>query len=106
MSFLFLLLFPLVLAGLLVAAVFAFLFPLIGFVITLPFRILGVVFTMLGWLIALPFLLIGGLLALVGLLVGGIVGGAVFLVPFVPIALFALLVIGLVRLATRRPSHA
>ena len=37
----FLLLFPLLLAGLLLAAVFAFLFPLLGFVLMLPFRILG-----------------------------------------------------------------
>ena len=34
-------LFPLLLAGLLLAAVFAFLFPLLGFVIMLPFRIAG-----------------------------------------------------------------
>ena len=71
----FLLLFPLLLAGLLLLAVFAFLFPLLGFVITLPFRILGWVIGLFGWVLLLPlilvFLEVGGLLGTLALMAVG-----------------------------------
>jgi hypothetical protein len=96
---------PIVLAAVLVLGVFAFLFPLLGFVITLPFRILGLVFTALGWLIALPILALGAFLGLGALVVATLVGGTLFLLPFVPFVLFALAIAWFVKRASR-PAHA
>ena len=105
MEFLFLL-FPLALAGLLLAAVFAFLFPLIGFVLTLPFRILGWVIGLLGWMLLLPLILVGAVLGMGALVIAALIGGTIFLVPFVPFAIFAFAIVWLVRRSTRRPVEA
>ena len=58
----FFILVPLLFAGLLLVAVFAFLFPLLGFVISLPFRLLGWLIGLLGWMLLLPILLVGSVL--------------------------------------------
>ena len=100
MEFLFLL-FPLALAGLLLAAVFAFLFPLIGFVLTLPFRILGWVIGLLGWMLLLPLILVGAVLGMGALVIAALIGGTILLVPLVP---FVLLAVGIAWLV-RRSSH-
>jgi len=99
-------LFPLLLAGLLLAAVFAFLFPLFGFVILLPFRILGWVIGLLGWLLVLPILLVGAVLGLGALVIAALLGGTIFLVPLVPFALLAFGIAWLVRRSSRGPAHA
>jgi len=101
----FLLLFPLLLAGLLLAAVFAFLFPLFGFVLTLPFRILGWLVGILGWMLLLPIILVGSVLGLGALVVAALIGGTIFLVPLVPFVLLAVGIVWLVRRSSR-PVHA
>ena len=105
MEFLFLL-FPLALAGLLLAAVFAFLFPLVGFVLMLPFRILGWVIGLLGWMLLLPLILVGAVLGLGALVVAALIGGMLFLVPFVPFVLLALAIVWMVRRSSRRAVEA
>ena len=102
----FLLLFPLLLAGLLLLAVFAFLFPLLGFVISLPFRILGWVIGLFGWMLLLPIILVGSVLGLGALVIATLIGGTIFLVPLVPFALLALGIAWLVRRSSRGPAHA
>jgi hypothetical protein len=92
---------PIVLAGLLLAAVFAFLFPVIGFVITLPFRILGWVIGLLGWALLLPLILLGALFGVVALVFAAL-WARVLLHPFVPFALLALGAVWLVRRASHR----
>jgi hypothetical protein len=98
--------FPLLLAGLLLAAVFAFLFPLVGFVITLPFRILGWVIGLFGWMLLLPLILVGAVFGLGALVVATLLGGMFFLVPFVPFALLALGIAWFVRRSSRHAAHA
>ena len=105
MFFGFLFLAPIVLAGLLLAAVFAFLFPLIGFVLTLPFRILGWVISLVGWVLLLPLLAVIAVFGFGAILFATLVGGVLFFVPFVPFLLLALGVAWLVRRASR-PVHA
>ena len=102
----FVLLFPLALAGLLLAAVFAFLFPLLGFVLMLPFRILGWLISILGWILLLPIILVGAVLGLGALVVAALIGGALFLVPLVPFALLAIGIAWLVRRSSRRAAEA
>ena len=102
----FLLLFPLLLAGLLLVAVFAFLFPLLGFVLMLPFRILGWVISVLGWILLLPIILVGAVLGLGALVIASVIGGALFLVPLVPFAILALVIVWLVRRSSRHAAQA
>lgn len=102
----FFILVPLALAGLLLAAVFAFLFPLLGFVLLLPFRILGWLIGLLGWMLLLPILLVGSVLGIGALVVATLVGGTLFLVPLVPFALLALGIAWLVRRSSHRAAHA
>ena len=102
----FFLLFPLLLAGLLLLAVFAFLFPLLGFVISLPFRILGWVISLFGWMLLLPILLLGAVFGLGTLVVATLLGGMLFLVPLLPFVLLALGVAWLVRRSSRRAAEA
>ena len=105
MDWFFLFFAPILLAGFLLVAVFAFLFPLLGFVITLPFRALGWLLGLFGWLLVLPVLLIGGLLGLAALVVATVLGGVLFLIPFVPFVLLALVVFWLVRRSNRRAAQ-
>jgi hypothetical protein len=97
---------PIVFAGLLLVAVFAFLFPLVGFVISLPFRILGWVIGLLGWALLLPLILIGAVFGVIALVFVLLLGGGLFIIPFVPFVLLALGIAWLVRRASHRPAHA
>jgi hypothetical protein len=107
---LFVLAFPLILAGLFVAALFAFVGPLLGFLISLPFRIIGavfgLVFGLLGALIALPLLVVGLVLGILGLGFGLLLGGGFLLLPLLPIVLVALGIAWLVRRSNRRAVNA
>ena len=97
---------PILFAGLLLAAVFAFLFPLIGFLIALPFRILGWLFGLLGGLLFLPLLLVGAFFGLGLMILAALFGGALFLVPFVPFILLALAVAWMVKRSHRHAAQA
>ena len=98
----FFILVPIALAALLLLAVFAFLFPLLGFVIALPFRILGWVIGLLGWMFLLPIILVGSVLGMGALVIAALLGGAIFLVPLVPFVLLALGVAWMVRRSSHR----
>ena len=102
MEFLFLV--PILFAGLLLAAVFAFLFPLIGFLVTLPFRILGWVFGLLGGLILLPLFLVVATLGLGALVLAALFGGFIFMVPFVPFLVLAFAIAWMVRRSHRQAT--
>ena len=97
MSWFFLFVAPVLFAGILLVAVFAFLFPLLGFVIALPFRILGWLLGLLGGLLLLPLLLAVAIFGVGALVLATLLGGVVFLVPFVPFLLLAFLIAWLVR---------
>jgi len=96
---------PILFAGLLLAAVFAFLFPLIGFMITLPFRILGWVLGLLGGLILLPIFLVVAMLGLGALAIAALFGGFIFFVPFVPFLVLALVVAFVVKRSHRHAAR-
>lgn len=96
---------PILFAGLLLAAVFAFLFPLLGFLIALPFRILGWLFGLLGGLLLLPLLLIGAVFGLGMMVLAGLFGGVLFLVPFVPFILIALAIAWMVKRSHRHTAQ-
>jgi len=100
-SWFFLFVAPVLFAGILLVAVFAFLFPLLGFVIALPFRILGWVLGLLGSLLLLPLILAVAIFGVGALVLAALLGGVIFLLPFVPFLLLALGIAWFVR----RPRH-
>lgn len=103
MSWFFLFVAPVLFAGFLLVLVFAFLFPLLGFVIALPFRILGWVLGLLGSLLLLPLVLAVAIFGVGALVLTTLLGGVIFLVPFVP---FLLLALGIAWFVRRPNRHA
>ncbi len=97
--FLFLLALPLLL-------LFAALFGLVVFLVTLPFRIVGFAFHLLGAVLALPLLALLGVAVFGALAFAAVVGLFALAVPVLPFVLLLLGGIWLVKRLARRPAVA